>query len=65
MEEKLQEKYKESLKFWNRELQSSEEDYADIDAGTDWRNLESETLCAIFDQITNVDNVLDYGCGSG
>ena len=65
MEEKLQEKYKESLKFWNRELQSSEEDYADIDAGTDWRNLESETLCAIFDQITNLDNVLDYGCGSG
>ena len=32
---------------------------------TDWRNLESETLCAIFDKITNLDNVLDYGCGSG
>ena len=32
---------------------------------TDWRNLESGTLCASFDKITKLDNVLDYGCGSG
>lgn len=65
MEKKLQEKYKEALDFWNQTLKSSKEDYADIHPETGWRELESETICAIFDKVTNWSNVLDYGCGSG
>ena len=65
MEKKLQEKYKEALDFWNQTLKSSEEDYADINPETDWREIESETICAIFDKVKNWKNVLDYGCGGG
>lgn len=65
MEEKLQRNYKEALAFWNQVLQSSEEDYADIDEETGWRDLGSESLCSIFDKVINWSNVLDYGCGSG
>ena len=53
MEEKLQKNYKEALAFWNQVLQSSEEDYADIDEETGWRDLGSESLCSIFDKVIN------------
>ncbi|MCI5954343.1 MAG: hypothetical protein MRZ49_07205 [Lachnospiraceae bacterium] len=44
MDNKLRGKYQEALNFWNQALQSSMEDYADIDVETDWRNLESENF---------------------
>ena len=65
MKKELEKKYNESLEFWDSALKSEEAEFADVNPESDWRELGSSSLLEILDHMECLDNVLDYGCGSG
>lgn len=65
MKEEIKKKYEESKQFWNNSLVITEEEFAEVNQETDWKEIGSEGLLKLCDSLKNFHNVLDYGCGMG